>query len=257
MSDFDDESVECRNSDDDDDSSIDSADIFVAERRTPETKAPPIYTTVTSATTTRIIIPFLRKEILSQLDHRRKKGPDVSQDILDKIGSASISLFNSRARRSFRPVAPRMLKRPISNLSSMDGTPSPSKRMRHPRTCSNSPTLARSKTDFTSPQTEGPAISYDFFDCDLRRCHVEDLFELPPSTAVLLLVPMDSLDYNYFKELAETQRDREKVNINGTQFIQLDAVVSSNTKRDIIMPMMKPNYSSTLIYFDFTNYSTW
>jgi hypothetical protein len=68
---------------------------------------------------------------------------------------------------------------------------------------------------------------------------------------------MDSLDYNYFKELAETQRDREKVNINGTQFIQLDAVVSSNTKRDIIMPMMKPNYSSTLIYFDFTNYSTW
>jgi hypothetical protein len=48
MSDFDDESVECRDSDDDDDSSIDSADIFVAERQTPETKAPPIYTTVTS-----------------------------------------------------------------------------------------------------------------------------------------------------------------------------------------------------------------
>jgi hypothetical protein len=89
-----------------DDESIDSADIVVvmAKTTTPEPKAPIIEPTVpsiihTSATSTRILIEFIRKDTLSQLDGRPKKGPDLSESILEEIGNASISLFNRRARR--------------------------------------------------------------------------------------------------------------------------------------------------------------
>eukprot|EP00978_Attheya_sp_CCMP212_P003261 scaffold6721_cov51-Attheya_sp.AAC.4 len=79
-----------------------------------------------SATSTRLIVPFVRQEILAKLDHRRKKGPDHSQSILDEIGNASISLFNRRTRRSFNTVS-RSTKRPV--VLGADGTPSPLKRV--------------------------------------------------------------------------------------------------------------------------------
>ena len=88
MSDLSDDWSDCSESDDD---SMDSADIvMLAEsQRTPETKPPPIEPTVapsimhTSATSTSILIEFIRHDILSKLNHRRKKGPDLSQSILE------------------------------------------------------------------------------------------------------------------------------------------------------------------------------
>jgi hypothetical protein len=198
-----------------------------------------------SATSTRIIIPFIRQSTLAKLDNRRKKGPDLSQSILDEIGNASVSLFNRRARRSFIPLA-RTAKRLL--VIGADGTPSPPKRSRLPRTCSDSPNPFPMDL---SPQDSnaglGPPISYDFFDCALRRCHVEDLFEIAPSTPLLLLVPDDDLEHEFFEEMAKDQQVRDKVHINGRNFLQIDAIVLSNPKRDTILPLMRPNYSSALI----------
>ena len=197
-----------------------------------------------SATCTRIIVPFVRQETLSKLDNRRKKGPDHSQSILDEIGNASISLFNRRTRRSFNTVS-RSVKRPV--ILGADGTPSPSKRVRLPRNCSSSPNPSPLAIDTAIDTVLAPSVSYDFFDCALRRCHVEDLFEIAPHTPLLLLVPEDDQEYAYFEAMAKDQRVRDKVHINGRLFLQIDALVDSNPKRDIILPLMRPHYSSVLI----------
>jgi hypothetical protein len=88
----------------DDDDSMDSADIFMAvSQRQATTTAPSIEPTAppilpSSATSTRILIDFIRKDTLSKLDRRRKQGPDLSESVLEEIGNASIFLFSRRAR---------------------------------------------------------------------------------------------------------------------------------------------------------------
>ena len=178
-------------------------------------------------------------------DDRRKKGPDLSQSILEDIGNASISLFNRQARRSFLPVT---RKRPITTVG-IDGTPSPPKRSRRPRSCSpHSSSVVRDELDADiNVDHDRHIISYDFFDLPLRRCHVEDLFELAPDTPLLLLVPEDVFEYDYFLNMANGQKVRDKVHINGRQFLQLDCVVLSNPKLHTILPLMQPNYSTSLI----------
>jgi hypothetical protein len=135
-----------------------------------------------------------------------------------------------------------------------DGTPSPIKRMRLPRTCTASPINSSFVTQVAlSPETNpvqvaARKVSYNFFDCALRRCHVEDLFELSTDTPILLLVPEDDREIDYFSDMAKVQgRMRDKVHINGRFFLHIDAIVYSNPKQDMIFPLMSPNCSSTLI----------
>eukprot|EP00978_Attheya_sp_CCMP212_P020845 scaffold60234_cov60-Attheya_sp.AAC.1 len=175
-----------------------------------------------SATSTQIIVPFIRQETLAKLDHRRKKVPDHSQSILDEIGNASISLFNRCTRRSFNTVSGNM-KRPV--LLGADGTPSPLKRM--PTATLYSPPVYHTIC-FT--------VLYD-----------DAMWKIAPCTLLLLLVPDDDQEYEYFEAMAKDLPVRDKVHINGRLFLQIDAFVYSNPKRDTILPLMPPHYSSSLI----------
>eukprot|EP00978_Attheya_sp_CCMP212_P024098 scaffold75219_cov30-Attheya_sp.AAC.3 len=108
-----------------------------------------------SATCTRIVVPFVRQENLVKLGNRRKKVPDHSQSILDEIGNASISLFNRRTRWSFNTVS-RGTKRPV--VGGADGTSSPSKCVRLPRTCSGSPNPSSLVLDTDSDTVLAPSV---------------------------------------------------------------------------------------------------
>eukprot|EP00978_Attheya_sp_CCMP212_P022141 scaffold65712_cov64-Attheya_sp.AAC.4 len=112
------------------------------------------------STCMQIIVPFVRQDILAKLDNHFKKGQDHSQSILDEIGNASISLFNRCIRRLFNTVS-RSTKRPV--VVGADGTPSPSKCVRLPQTCSGSPNPSSLTLDTDIDTVLAPSVSYDFF----------------------------------------------------------------------------------------------
>ena len=120
---------------------------------------------------------------------------------------------------------------------------SPPKKRRNTRASvdpfSTSPGFSLSSATPTTPSNIAePVVSYDFFDYPLLRCHIEDLIEIAPGTPVLLLIPEDDSSYTDFLDMSKEQRDRQKVNINGRLYLQLDGFVKSNPKRDLILRMM-------------------
>ena len=61
-------------------------------------------------------------------------------------------------------------------------------------------------TPTTPSNVTKPIVSYDFFDYPLLRCHIEDLIEIAPGTAVLLLIPEDDSSYIDFLKMSKEQR---------------------------------------------------